>query len=308
MGVERVDFNRVTKLDTPGVFTVEPDFKNPYTNRATLGFEREILPQISLGVDFTYADGHQLQRLTDINRVYDGTTSVNGLPHYSSVRPLSAYGSVITDLSDASAHYKAATAHPAAPYADNFSLYGAVTYSKDRDNDSNERNFSGIQAEDFNNLGLNWGPRPATRVEGRAQRRVGHPVVGHRHLRRLPLLLGLALHPASPTPTSTTTASPARTARRSTACISAATASASRTSTAWTCGSRRSSDRAGRPLGLRASASTARNHSEHGSSAPTTRSGARPRLRGRPSESRTPSAWPTFRGPSSSARGSSSRA
>ncbi|HYX23132.1 MAG TPA: TonB-dependent receptor [Thermoanaerobaculia bacterium] len=158
VGVERVNFNNVTKVSTPGVFTVNPNFKNPYTNRATLGFEREILPRVSLGLDLTYADGHQLQRLTDINRVYDGTISVNGLPHYSSVRPLSAYGSVITDLSDASSHYKAATVTLQRRYADNFSLYGAVTYSKDRDNDSNERNFAGIQAEDFNNLGLNWGP------------------------------------------------------------------------------------------------------------------------------------------------------
>jgi hypothetical protein len=123
-----------------------------------LGFEREILPKISFGLDFTYAEGNQLQRLTDINRVYDGTTSVNGLPHYSSVRPHSAYGSIITDLSDAQSRYKAVTATLQRRYADNFSLYGAVTWSRDRDNDSNERNFSGIQAEDFNNLGLNWAP------------------------------------------------------------------------------------------------------------------------------------------------------
>jgi hypothetical protein len=158
VGVERVDFNRVTKLNTPGVFTVDPNFKNPYTNRATLGFEREIFPKISLGVDLTYADGHQLQRLIDINRVYDGTISVNGLPHYSSVRPFSAYGSIISDKSDAASHYKAVTVTLQRRYADSFSLYGAVTYSKDRDNDSNERNFSGIQAEDFNNIGLNWAP------------------------------------------------------------------------------------------------------------------------------------------------------
>jgi hypothetical protein len=158
VGVERVNFNNVTRLSTPGVFTVSPDFENPYTDRATLGFEREILPKISFGLDFTYAEGNQLQRLIDINRVYDGTTSVNGLPHYSSVRPLSAYGSVITDLSDAESRYKAVTATLQRRYADNFSLYGAVTWSRDRDNDSNERNFSGIQAEDFNNLDLNWAP------------------------------------------------------------------------------------------------------------------------------------------------------
>jgi hypothetical protein len=36
-------------------------------------------------------------------------------------------------------------------------MNAGVTWSKDRDNDSNERNFSGIQAEDYNNLDLNWG-------------------------------------------------------------------------------------------------------------------------------------------------------
>ena len=158
LGVERVNFSQVTRVSTPNVFTVDPDFENPYTDRATLGAEREILPRISLGLDFTYAKGHQLQRLTDINRVYDGTTAPNGLPRYSSTRPLAAYGAVITDFSDAESTYKAVTATLQRRYADNYSLYGAVTYSKDRDNDSNERNFAGIQAEDFNNLGLNRGP------------------------------------------------------------------------------------------------------------------------------------------------------
>lgn len=158
VGVERVNFSQVSRVSTPNVFTVDPDFENPYTDRVTLGAEREIFPRVSFGLDFTYAEGNQLQRLTDINRVYDGTTAPNGLPRYSSTRPLSAYGAVITDLSDAESKYKAVTATLQRRYANNYSLYGAVTWSRDRDNDSNERNFSGIQAEDFNNLGLNWGP------------------------------------------------------------------------------------------------------------------------------------------------------
>ncbi len=159
VGVERVNFNAPgIRISTPNVFTVDPNFENPYTDRATVGFEREILPKISFGVDFTYAEGNQLQRLTDINRVYDGTTSVNGLPHYSSTRLHSAYGAIITDLSDAEATYKSVTATLQRRYSDHFSLYGAVTWSRDRDNDSNERNFSGIQAEDFNNLNINEAP------------------------------------------------------------------------------------------------------------------------------------------------------
>ena len=158
VGVERVNFGPNTRVTAPTVYTVDPDFENPYTDRVTIGGEREILPRIAFGLDFTYAKGHQLQRLTDINRVYDGTTSVNGLPHYRSARPLSAYGPVISDLSDAESKYKAVTATLQRRYAGNYSLYAAVTWSRDRDNDSNERNFSGIQAEDFNDLGLNWGP------------------------------------------------------------------------------------------------------------------------------------------------------
>ncbi|HYU35754.1 MAG TPA: TonB-dependent receptor [Thermoanaerobaculia bacterium] len=166
VGVERYPFGQVTRPTTPpNVFTVDPDFENPYTDRVTLGAEREILPRISFGLDFTYAKGHQLQRLTDINLVYDGTLSANGLPHYrpnatntGPFRPLSAYGAVITDLSDAESKYKAVTATLQRRYSDHYSFYAAITWSKDRDNDSNERNFSGIQAEDVNNLGLNWGP------------------------------------------------------------------------------------------------------------------------------------------------------
>ncbi len=125
----------------------------------TLGAEREILPRISFGLDFTYAEGNQLQRLTDINRVYSGAVStVNQRPVYSSTRRFSSYGQIITDVSDAESEYKSVTATLQRRYSGNYSLYGAVTWSEDRDNDSNERNFSGIQAEDVNDLDNNWGP------------------------------------------------------------------------------------------------------------------------------------------------------
>ena len=62
------------------------------------------------------------------------------------------------DVSDAESEYKAATLTLQRRYSDNYSLYGAVTWSEDRDHDSNERNFAGIQLEDFNNLENNWGP------------------------------------------------------------------------------------------------------------------------------------------------------
>jgi hypothetical protein len=159
VGVERVNFAGVGGASAaPDVFTVDPNFENPYTDRVTLGAEREILPLFSLGIDLTYAEGNQLQRLTNFNRVYDGTLASNGLPKYSSTRRFPAYNRIVMDVSDAEAEYKAATLTLQRRYADNYSLYGAVTWSEDRDHDSNERNFAGIQIEDYNDIGGSWGP------------------------------------------------------------------------------------------------------------------------------------------------------
>jgi hypothetical protein len=139
------------------VFTIDPGFENPYTDRVTVGAEREIFAKTAFALDFTYAEGHQLQRLRDANRVYDGTTASNGLPRYSSTRPNKFYGRITQSLSDGTSKYTGVTATLRRRYADNLSLYGSVTWSRDKDDDSNERNFAGIQAEDYNNLDLNYG-------------------------------------------------------------------------------------------------------------------------------------------------------
>jgi hypothetical protein len=157
-GVERIDFTKIPTPSRLGVFTVDRNFDNPYVDRLSIGGEREILGRTSVGFDFTYAKGHQLQRLRDVNRQYDGTTSSNGLPHYSStVFPYPFYGVITESVSDGRSQYTALTGTLRRRFTENFNIYAAVTYSKDKDNDSNERNFAGIQAEDFNNLDNNYG-------------------------------------------------------------------------------------------------------------------------------------------------------
>jgi hypothetical protein len=157
VGVQPIDFSRITTIAKPGVFAIDPKFDNPYTDRLTLGAEREVFSRTSLALDFTYAETKQLERLSDINRVYSGTTAPNGLPSYSSTLPNPYYARITTLLSDAKSKYVGATATLNRRFADGFSLYAAVTWSEDKDSDSNERNFSGIQPEDFNNLDLNYG-------------------------------------------------------------------------------------------------------------------------------------------------------
>lgn len=161
-GVERVNLS----ILVPGVglgkglpiFSVNSNFTDPHTDRITLGFEREVLPEISTQVNFTYAKGYNLERLTDANRVYDGTISANGTPHYSSTRPDPFYATNTQYVSDAHSKYYAIDFVTQKRFSHNFSASVTATWSKDFDEDSNERNFSGIQPEDFNNLASAWAP------------------------------------------------------------------------------------------------------------------------------------------------------
>ncbi len=156
-GVERIDLSGIPAgaAGLP-VFDIDPNYKNPHDDRITFGFEREVLPEIVVALDGTYSKGYNLERLLDANRVYDGTISANGVPHYSSARPNSFYSTITQYVSDGYSRYYAVALSINKRFSRNFSANASVTYSKDRDSDSNERNFSGIQAEDFNDLGTSW--------------------------------------------------------------------------------------------------------------------------------------------------------
>lgn len=157
VGAERINLSGL-QPGTPGlpVFAVDPNFTNPHTDRLTFGVEREIFHEVSTEVNFTYAKGYDLERLTDANRAYDGTISANGTPHYSSTRPNPFYSTITQYVSDAHAKYMAIAFNTQKRFSHNFSAGGNVTWSEDKDEDSNERNFSGIQPEDFNNLATSY--------------------------------------------------------------------------------------------------------------------------------------------------------
>ncbi len=113
--------------------------------------------QTVVGMDITYAEAKQLQRLTDTNLQYDGALAANGLPRYSRTRPNAYYGRVITSVSDAESQFTGITLLAKRRMSGGFQYYTAITWSQDKDHDSNERNFAGIQAEDVKNLDLNYG-------------------------------------------------------------------------------------------------------------------------------------------------------
>jgi len=159
VGVERIDFTKITGLPAnTGVFSIDPNFTNPRTDRFTFGFERELVAETAVGIDYTYAKTNNLERLTDINLALDGTVAGNGLPRYgaNTNRPDKAYGRITTYTSDAVSKYSAISATFRRRFTQGFHAFAQITYSRDRDADSNERNFSGINPEDVNNLPLNY--------------------------------------------------------------------------------------------------------------------------------------------------------
>lgn len=156
-GIQPIDDARVAGFTGLDVFIIGPDFENPYTDRVTLGVEREVMEATAAGLDFTYAEAKQLEYLRNRNRVYDGTLSpTNGQPRYSSTRPFPYYGRILEYTSGAESEYFGITARINRRMVGSFSYSAQVTYSEDRDNDSNERNFAGIQCEDFNDLDDCW--------------------------------------------------------------------------------------------------------------------------------------------------------
>lgn len=147
-----------------GVYVMDPNFKNPKTDRVTLGFEREIFKDTGLSIDATWAETVNLERMGDYNLAYqynpDGSiklSPINSQPLYSSSRPNPYYGRVYAYLSDAFSQYYGVSMVLNRRFSERFFGFLAVTWSEDKDNDSNERNYGSFQAEDVNNLHGSWG-------------------------------------------------------------------------------------------------------------------------------------------------------
>ncbi|HJV22406.1 MAG TPA: hypothetical protein VJ570_06905, partial [Holophagaceae bacterium] len=144
------------------VFTFSPNFKNPYTDRANLGVERAF-GDLVLGVSGTYARGKQLERVYDTNL---GTPVDNGSGRLvftpptaggSNNRPNTYYRQMAMYVSDAESIYHAYTVslkyHKEGSALD-AQLFYTLAYNKD--NDSNERNFSSYSTANTQRLGDEW--------------------------------------------------------------------------------------------------------------------------------------------------------
>lgn len=136
------------------LWSFDQNFKNPKTQRANLGVDRAFGGWV-LGLAGTYAKTTQLERVTDLNLV-ETAPNAYGRPVFGT-RPNTAYGRMGTYVSDAEGRYLAWTVSAKYQKADSpFQAQFFYTLAKERDNDSNERNFSAYATQNPYRLNEDW--------------------------------------------------------------------------------------------------------------------------------------------------------
>ncbi|MBZ5503948.1 MAG: TonB-dependent receptor [Acidobacteriia bacterium] len=131
-------------------FNTAPDFRNPYSQQATLGIERELAPGLSIAANYIYVHSVHLARSTDVNvlsgaPVTANVPGTNGLPFQNwadpqcqvainnpcFANPLLFSNNVFSSTADAV--YQAGTLELKKRFSHHFTLLANYTYSKAMD-------------------------------------------------------------------------------------------------------------------------------------------------------------------------------
>lgn len=146
----------------PGVAVVDKDFKNPQAVQASLGIERELIPNLAVGAAFNFAKTRYLTRFTNPNVDYSFTIGPDGRRIYagqaSPNRPFPTLGEVLTTESTSRSLYRALALTLNKKYANRWQLQANWVISKDLSDDDNERDPFTVRYADFLDLDPEYGP------------------------------------------------------------------------------------------------------------------------------------------------------
>ncbi len=124
-----------------GVRVFDSDYRNPKITTANVTFEQEISPDWSTYVDFTWSKGVQLTRFLDYNRNGDFSPQL---------------GEVFVTSSVGEGLYRGGTIGLRKRFSRGYQLEMNYVLSKDKDDDSNERDPFTDRSFDFTNPGLDY--------------------------------------------------------------------------------------------------------------------------------------------------------
>lgn len=141
---------------TPTLSYIAPDFEDPRTIRANLGYEREITEDFALSLDLVYARGDSLTSNRDAN-VPAPARDEYGRPVYSGERSDPRYGPILVRAPLARSDYRAATISLRHRYEHGVQFQTHYTWSSDRSNDDNERASGSLTLTDPFDPDYDWG-------------------------------------------------------------------------------------------------------------------------------------------------------
>ncbi|MEQ1922541.1 MAG: TonB-dependent receptor [Pyrinomonadaceae bacterium] len=127
-----------------GVRVFDRNYKNPRIYTANIGFEQEIAADWALYFDFTFARGRQLTRFLNFNRKLNSA----GFPIFGDY-----LGEVFVTTSIGRSQYFGFTTGIRKRFSNNVQLESNYVWSRDRDDDSNERDPFTDRSFNINNPG-----------------------------------------------------------------------------------------------------------------------------------------------------------
>ena len=125
---------------TPSIFVFDPEFENPRVQQSSLGVERQLGSDYSIGVTYQYVKGDDLPRSRDINvstpTTIDATIAGGGTAQFTrySGRPFSKFNRVIAFESTARSKYDGLTLDLQKRFANNWQGRFSWTHSTVKDN------------------------------------------------------------------------------------------------------------------------------------------------------------------------------
>jgi hypothetical protein len=125
----------------PTIFAFNQNYENPEVHQASLGIERGITRDISVGFSYQHVQGNDLQRSRDINV---GSAEIVSAPvdgggtlsykRYTGPRPFANFGRIILFESSADSRYNGYTVDVNKHFANNWQARFSYTWSKVEDN------------------------------------------------------------------------------------------------------------------------------------------------------------------------------
>ncbi len=123
-------------------FGFQPDFVNPRTFQTSVTVDQSLGKDFSLSVGYVHSSAWNLQRRVDKNLGAPTIDTATGYPRFLAARPNPTIGIFSINESSAHSNYEALVVSLQRRFARRYQVGVNYTYSDNRDDDSNERNFS----------------------------------------------------------------------------------------------------------------------------------------------------------------------